>query len=98
MCWMVLPDSQPISSLSSAPCLSCSIIVDRIDSNKDDFVSEDELRLWIEAVQSQHMFEDVERQWSEFDLNRDGLISWDEYRNVTYGSYLGKQPQIRPSP
>ncbi|XP_014881002.1 calumenin-A-like isoform X2 [Poecilia latipinna] len=65
-----------------------SIIVDRIDSNKDDFVSEDELRLWIEAVQSRHMFEDVEHQWSEFDLNQDGLISWDEYRNVTYGSYL----------
>ncbi|XP_008399936.2 calumenin-A isoform X1 [Poecilia reticulata] len=65
-----------------------SIIVDRIDSNKDDFVSEDELRLWIEAIQSRHMFEDVEHQWSEFDLNQDGLISWDEYRNVTYGSYL----------
>ncbi|MEQ2173020.1 hypothetical protein GOODEAATRI_027433, partial [Goodea atripinnis] len=65
-----------------------SIIVDKIDSNKDDFVSEEELKLWIKNVQNRHMFENVEHQWNEFDLNKDGLISWEEYRNVTYGSYL----------
>lgn len=70
----------------------CSIMVDRIDSNKDGFVSEEELKLWIENVQNRHMFENVEHQWNEFDLNKDGLISWTEYRNVTYGSYLGEEP------
>ncbi|MED6287568.1 hypothetical protein CHARACLAT_017710 [Characodon lateralis] len=65
-----------------------SIIVDKIDSNKDDSVSEEELKLWIKNVQNRHMFENVEHQWNEFDLNKDGLISWEEYRNVTYGSYL----------
>ncbi|XP_015243229.1 PREDICTED: calumenin isoform X2 [Cyprinodon variegatus] len=64
------------------------IIVDRIDDNKDGFVSEEELELWIRNVQNRHMYENVEHQWHEFDLNNDGLISWEEYRNVTYGSYL----------
>uniref|UniRef100_A0A146VID8 Calumenin n=1 Tax=Fundulus heteroclitus TaxID=8078 RepID=A0A146VID8_FUNHE len=64
------------------------IIVDKIDSSHDGFVSEEELKLWIKNVQNRHMLENVEHQWNEFDLNRDGLISWEEYRNVSYGSYL----------
>lgn len=64
--------------------------MDKIDSNKDGFVSEAELKVWIKSAQKKHVYESVERQWKDFDLNSDGLISWDEYRNVTYGSYLGK--------
>ncbi|MEQ2313214.1 hypothetical protein AMECASPLE_039357, partial [Ameca splendens] len=79
----------PGFSVSLCNCRNIeSIIVDKIDSNKDDFVSEEELELWIKNVQNRHMFENVEHQWNEFDLNKDGLISWEEYRNVTYGSYL----------
>lgn len=69
-------------------CL-CSIIVDKIDSNKDDFVSEDELKLWIKLVQKKHVYDSVQRQWSDFDIDNNGLINWDEYKNVTYGSFLG---------
>ncbi|MEQ2210324.1 hypothetical protein XENOCAPTIV_011837, partial [Xenoophorus captivus] len=69
---------------------SSFIIVDKIDSNKDDFVSEEELKLWIKNVQNRHMFENVEHQWNEFDLNKDGLISWEEYRNVTDKNKDGK--------
>ncbi|XP_036978023.1 calumenin-A [Acanthopagrus latus] len=69
-----------------------SIIVDKIDSNNDGFVSEDELKVWIKAAQKKHIFDSVEHQWKDFDMNNDGLISWDEYKNVTYGSYL-EDPQ-----
>lgn len=74
------------------PCVChCSIIVDKIDSNKDDFVSEDELKVWIKHAQQKHVYDSVERQWSDFDIDRDGRISWDEYKNVTYGSFLGNR-------
>uniref|UniRef100_A0A3Q3VWW4 EF-hand domain-containing protein n=1 Tax=Mola mola TaxID=94237 RepID=A0A3Q3VWW4_MOLML len=65
-----------------------SIIVDRIDSNKDGFVSEDELKVWIKDAQRKHIYDSVEGQWSDFDINNDGLISWDEYKNATYGNSL----------
>ncbi|XP_030295092.1 calumenin-A [Sparus aurata] len=69
-----------------------SIIVDKIDNNNDGFVAEDELKVWIKAAQKKHIFDSVEQQWKDFDMNNDGLISWDEYKNVTYGSYL-EDPQ-----
>lgn len=64
--------------------------MEKIDSNSDGFVSEDELKLWIRRSQQRHVDDSVERQWNDFDLNDDGQISWDEYSNVTYGSFLGK--------
>lgn len=66
------------------------MIVDKIDTDKDGLVTEGELRAWIKKAQKKYVYESVERQWQEFDLNQDGFISWDEYRNVTYGTYLGK--------
>lgn len=69
----------------------CSVMVNKIDSDGDGFVTEDELKLWIRRSQQKHVDDSVERQWRDFDLNADGWISWDEYRNVTYGSFLGKR-------
>lgn len=71
--------------------------MDKIDSNKDDFVSEDELKLWIKLVQKKHVYDSVQRQWSDFDIDDNGLISWDEYKNVTYGSFLGKSKTAETS-
>ncbi|CAJ1054363.1 calumenin-A [Xyrichtys novacula] len=64
------------------------VIVDQMDSDSDGFVSEEELKLWIKSVQRKHVYESVERQWKDFDMNDDGLISWEEYKNITYGTYL----------
>ncbi|XP_025900100.1 calumenin isoform X1 [Nothoprocta perdicaria] len=64
------------------------VIVDKIDTDKDGFVTEGELKAWIKKAQKKYVYDSVERQWQDFDLNQDGLISWDEYRNVTYGTYL----------
>ena len=66
--------------------------MDRIDVDKDNFISEDELKTWIQNLQTKVMNKDVEDQWEDIDVDKDGLISWEEYKNVTYGSLLGKKP------
>ncbi|XP_060928013.1 calumenin-A-like [Limanda limanda] len=65
-----------------------AILVDRIDADKDDFISEDELKIWIQNVQRNYTNGQVEDRWKDFDTDEDGLISWDEYKNVSYGSYM----------
>ncbi|ETE58517.1 hypothetical protein L345_15761, partial [Ophiophagus hannah] len=60
-----------------------------LDTDKDGFVTEGELKDWIKKAQKKYVSENVARQWQEYDLNQDGSISWEEYRNVTYGTYLG---------
>ncbi|KAH0617211.1 hypothetical protein JD844_029052 [Phrynosoma platyrhinos] len=59
-----------------------------LDTDKDGFVTEGELKDWIKKAQKKYVYDNVEHQWQEYDMNQDGLISWDEYRNVTYGTYL----------
>ncbi|XP_006633281.2 calumenin-A isoform X1 [Lepisosteus oculatus] len=64
------------------------MIVDQIDANKDGYVTEDELKAWIKKAQKKYIYDNVDRQWKDFDANNDGVISWEEYRNVTYGTFL----------
>ncbi|XP_018581593.1 calumenin-like [Scleropages formosus] len=64
------------------------IIVGKIDADKDGFVTENELKAWIKKAQKKYIYDNVDRQWKDFDLNSDGMISWEEYKNVTYGTYL----------
>ncbi|XP_008104801.2 reticulocalbin-1 [Anolis carolinensis] len=63
-------------------------IVDRIDDNKDGFVTTEELKNWIKRVQKRYIFENVAKVWKDYDLNKDNKISWDEYKQATYGYYL----------
>ncbi|XP_040199135.1 calumenin isoform X3 [Rana temporaria] len=77
------------------------IIVSKIDLDKDGFVTEGELTAWIKKTQRKYVYDNVERQWQEFDMNQDGFISWEEYRNVTYddpdpdNSFNYKQMMVR---
>lgn len=50
----------------------------------------EELKAWIKFAQKRWIYEDVERQWKGHDLNEDGLVSWEEYKNATYGYILGR--------
>lgn len=58
-------------------------LVDRMDSDGDGLVCEEELAAWIRLTQRRWLQEDAERRWR--DPNGDGRLSWDEYRNNTYG-------------
>ena len=62
-------------------------IVDRIDVNHDDNVTESELKNWIYNSQKKYILEDVQRQWAAHTDNDPNtkLISWEKFRNKTYG-------------
>lgn len=64
-------------------------IVQRIDTNKDGYVSHAELHYWIKHRQRRYIEENVNKHWKDYDTNQDGKISWEEYKNTTYGYYLG---------
>lgn len=72
-----------------------SKIVEKIDEDKDGFVTTEEMKRWIKFAQKRWIYDDVDRQWKGHDLNEDGVISWEEYKNVTYGYVLGRSPFLR---
>ncbi|XP_034019294.1 calumenin-A-like isoform X2 [Thalassophryne amazonica] len=61
------------------------LIVDKIDANNDQFVTLEEMEDWISNVHKKSMHENTELQWNDLDKNNDSLISWDEYKESTYG-------------
>ncbi|NWZ20533.1 RCN1 protein, partial [Asarcornis scutulata] len=63
-------------------------IVDRIDENKDGYLTTEELKNWIKRVQKRYIYENVAKVWKDYDLNKDNKIAWEEYKQATYGYYL----------
>ncbi|KAK3520641.1 hypothetical protein QTP70_029639, partial [Hemibagrus guttatus] len=68
-------------------------IVERIDTDKDGFVNHAELHHWIKHRQRRYIEENVDKHWKEYDQNKDGKISWIEYKNTTYGTYLDDESE-----
>lgn len=69
------------------------MLVDRIDDDKDGFVTEAEMKAWIKHAQRRWVYEDVDRQFKTHDIDGDNLISWEEYKNATYGYVMGTTTQ-----
>ncbi|NXP77243.1 RCN1 protein, partial [Ramphastos sulfuratus] len=63
-------------------------IVDRIDDNKDGYITTEELKTWIKRVQKRYIYENVAKVWKDYDVNKDNKIAWEEYKQATYGYYL----------
>ncbi|CAB1428530.1 unnamed protein product [Pleuronectes platessa] len=63
-------------------------IVERIDGDADGYITTDELKAWIKRVQKRYVYENVAKVWTDYDLNKDNKVSWDEYKQATYGYYL----------
>lgn len=61
------------------------LIVDKIDSDKDGFVTKEELRDWIKYTQMRYIRDDVERLWKHHNPDEKEKIYWDEYRKAVYG-------------
>lgn len=70
------------------------MLVERIDEDKDGFVTAEEMKRWIKHAQKRWIYDDVDRQWKSHDLNADEVVSWEEYKNATYGYILGKAADI----
>lgn len=60
-------------------------IVKKIDTDADKLLTAEELTLWIQLVYRQYALEDTEERFPEFDTNKDGVVSWDEYNTVVHG-------------
>lgn len=63
----------------------CSVIVDKIDTDKDGFVNQAELKAWIQYTQRRYIEDDVGRQWKQHNPNGTEQIHWDSYRKNVYG-------------
>lgn len=62
-----------------------SKIVDQIDKDKDNFVTQKELEEWIQYTQKRYILNDVERQWKAHNPDEKELLTWEDYKNITYG-------------
>ena len=62
------------------------MLVPRIDINKDGFVEEAELKIWIRhKFQKWTVHEDVDATLRDKDQNGDDKVTWKEYMNRTFG-------------
>ncbi len=61
------------------------LIVDRIDANEDGYVTLDEMRDWIRFTQQRYISEDVDRQWTQHNVENKEDLGWEEYRQLVYG-------------
>lgn len=71
-----------------------SMLVERIDEDKDGYVTVEEMKKWIKHAQKRWIYDDVDRQWKSHDLNGDNVVSWEEYKNATYGYILGTRQTV----
>lgn len=62
------------------------ILVKRLDSDKDGFVSEEELTNWVKAVFRKRLMDGIEDDVKAKDTDKDGKVSWDEYQKESYGA------------
>ncbi|XP_057551423.1 reticulocalbin-1 [Hippopotamus amphibius kiboko] len=70
-------------------------IVDRIDNDGDGFVTTEELKTWIKRVQKRYIYDNVAKVWKDYDRDKDDHISWEEYKQATYGYYLGNPTEFQ---
>lgn len=61
------------------------IIVDKIDNDKDGYVTQEELKDWIMYTQQRYIRDDVERQWRSHNPDEKDKIKWQEYTAMVYG-------------
>ncbi|XP_076242700.1 calumenin B scf [Calliopsis andreniformis] len=61
------------------------IIVDKIDKDKDGFVTGEELKDWILHTQRRYIRDNVERQWKSHNPQEKEKLPWSEYMAMVYG-------------
>ncbi|KAK2577903.1 hypothetical protein KPH14_005215 [Odynerus spinipes] len=61
------------------------IIVDKIDKDKDGFVTKEELKDWILYTQRRYIQDDIDRQWTSYNLEEKDKLPWTEYKVKLYG-------------
>ena len=72
-------------------------IVDPIDSDGGGLVTTEDLKVWIKQVQKRYIYHNVAKLWKDYDRDIDEKISWEEYKQSTYGYYLGNLAEFQDS-
>ena len=62
------------------------VLLEKMDSNADRFVSHVELKQWILRSFASLSEEESREKFQEVDLNRDKQVTWQEYLTETYGA------------
>ncbi|KAK1887247.1 Reticulocalbin-2 [Dissostichus eleginoides] len=63
-------------------------IVKRIDTNADNVLNPEEITLWIQHVYRKYALEDTKERFPEFDTEKDGVVTWEEYNTVAHGQLI----------
>ncbi|XP_047211256.1 reticulocalbin-2 isoform X1 [Girardinichthys multiradiatus] len=63
-------------------------IVKKIDTNGDNLLSAEEITLWIQHVYRKYALEDAEERFTEFDINKDGVVTWEESSSVAHDQLI----------
>ncbi|KAA8590109.1 hypothetical protein FQN60_014043, partial [Etheostoma spectabile] len=63
-------------------------IVKRIDTNADHLLSAEEVTLWIQQVYRKYALDDAKERFPEFDTDKDGVVTWEEYNMVAHDQLI----------
>ncbi|XP_061578622.1 reticulocalbin-2 isoform X3 [Cololabis saira] len=63
-------------------------IVKKIDTNGDILLSTEEITLWIQHVYRKYALDDAGERFPEFDINKDGVVTWEEYNAVAHDQLI----------
>jgi len=63
------------------------VIFGKIDKNRDGSVEESELYEWIERQRTMYMWDMLDDVIKDDDKNKDGKLSWQEYKSSHYGDW-----------
>lgn len=69
-------------------------IVKKIDTNGDNLLSAEEITLWIQHVYRKYALDDAKERFPEFDTNKDGIVTWEEYNTVAHDQLLSFDDNI----
>ncbi|XP_026168301.1 reticulocalbin-2 isoform X2 [Mastacembelus armatus] len=78
-------DTEEIKKLSPAEQRKKMMeIVKKIDTNADSLLSAEEITLWIQYVYRKYALDDAEERFPEYDTDKDGVVTWEEYNMVAH--------------
>ncbi|ESO00643.1 hypothetical protein HELRODRAFT_175621 [Helobdella robusta] len=63
-----------------------AILFDKIDTDGDGLISEDEMQTWIRKIQNQDASKDADKKWDEINPKQENSMTWEEYEFFSYGT------------
>ncbi|CAI9740976.1 calumenin-B-like isoform X1 [Octopus vulgaris] len=60
-------------------------IVDKMDKDRDGYVTEEELKNWIKYVQDKYIVNDSNERWKDYEFLDTDKLDWETFKKKTYG-------------